>query len=275
VTGGRVDRGSGAGAARATRLTRGAIGIIALLGAAQLALWAGRVSPDLFPLPSAVLGSAVDLVTSGGFLVSVGQTMTSWAEAMAIAVAIAIPAGLLLGTLRVLESVLAPVLEFLRPFPAVVLIPFVLLVVQDDHRTEVLIVGYAAVWPVLINTIYGVRNVDPLAVETLRSFGFSWLAVARRVSLPSAAPFAATGVRIAASLAFVVAVAVELVGTGMNGIGAYTAASESATGDMATLIAVAVWSGLIGLVLNGAAIAVERRAFRWHFIQNDSAGAAL
>jgi len=257
-----------------TRLARGVLSMIALLGAAQLALWAGRVSPEAFPLPSAVLASAVDLATSGDFLASVGQTMTSWAEAMAIAVAVAVPVGLLLGTLRVAESVLAPVLEFLRPFPAVVLIPLVLLVVQDDHRTEVVIVGYAALWPVLINTIYGVRSVDPLAVETLRSFGFSRLAVVRRVSLPSAAPFAATGVRIAASVAFVVAVAVELVGTGMNGIGAFTAATESGSGDMATLIAVAVWSGLIGLVLNEAATAAERKAFRWHFIQNDSDGAA-
>jgi NitT/TauT family transport system permease protein len=215
-----------------------------------------------------VLASAVHLVTSGGFLASVGQTMTSWAEAMAIAIAIAIPVGLLLGTIRAAESVLAPVLEFLRPFPAVVLVPFVLLVVQDDHQAEVVIIAYAAIWPVLINTIYGVRSVDPLAVETLRGFGFGRLSVARRVSLPSAAPFAATGVRIAASLAFVVAVAVELVGTGMNGIGAFTAAAESGTGDMATLIAVAVWSGLIGLALNGAATAIERRAFRWHFMQN-------
>ena len=256
-----------------TRLARGAIGIIALLGAAQLALWAGRVSPDVFPLPSAVLARAASLATSGGFLASVGQTMTSWAEAMAIAVAIAIPAGLLLGTLRVLESLLAPVLEFLRPFPAVVLIPFVLLVVQDDHRTEVVIIVYAAVWPVLINTIYGVRNVDPLAVETLRGFGFSRLAVARRVSLPSAAPFAATGVRIAASLAFVVAVAVELIGTGMGGIGTFAAQEESGSGDMAVMIAIAVWTGLIGLAVNGVFAAAGRRLFRWHFALTATAGA--
>src|SRR5262249_47215063 len=147
-----------------TRLTRGVISVIVLLGAAQLALWAGRVSPDVFPLPSAVLASAADLVTSGGFLASVGQTMTSRPEAVATAVRIAIPAALRLGPLPVLKSVLGPSLEFLRPSPAVVLIPLVLLVVQDDHRTEVVIIGSAAVWPVLINTIYGVRNVDPLAV---------------------------------------------------------------------------------------------------------------
>lgn len=247
------------------RVYRGAAGLVLLFGAAQLALWAARVSPAVFPLPSAVLGSAADLARNSDFLASVGATMAVWAEAMAITVVIAVPAGLLLGTLPWAESALAPVIEFLRPFPAVVLIPLVLLIVQDDMRTQLVIIVYAAVWPVFINTRYGVRNVDPLAKETMRSFGFGPLAVARLVALPSAAPFAATGVRIAASFAFVVAIAVELVGTGMNGIGAFTSQEESGTGDMTVLIAVAVWSGLIGLAVNGVFVTAERRLFRWHY----------
>jgi NitT/TauT family transport system permease protein len=191
--------------------------------------------------------------------------MVVWVTAMAITIVIAVPAGLLLGTVRWAQRALTPLIEFLRPFPAVVLIPLVLLIVQDDTKTEVVVIVYAAIWPVLINTIYGVQGVDQLAKETLRSFGFGPLSIARRVSLPSAAPFAATGVRIAASLAFVVAVAVELVGTGMNGIGAFTAAEESGTGDIAILIAVAVWSGLIGLAINAVFAGAERLAFRWHF----------
>jgi len=139
-----------------------------------------------------------------------------------------------------------------RPVPAVVLVPLVLLIIQDNQRTEIAVVVFASVWPVLINTIYGVRNVDPLAVETLRSFGFGSPSVTRLVSLPSAAPFIATGVRVAASFAFVVAVAVELIGTGMGGIGAFAAQEESGSGDMAVMIAVAVWTGLIGLAVNGA-----------------------
>lgn len=247
------------------RAYRGAAGLVLLFGAAQLALWAGRVSPTVFPLPSAVLVTAAGLVRNGDFLASVGSTMAAWAEAMAITVAIALPVGLLLGTLRWVESAVAPVIEFLRPFPAVVLIPLVLLVVQDNMRTQVVIIVYAAIWPVIINTLYGVRSVDRLAKDTLRSFGFGPLAVAGRVSLPSAAPFAATGVRIAASLAFVVAVAVELAGSGMNGIGAFTNQEENGTGDMATLIAVAVWAGLIGLAINAVFIVAERQAFRWHY----------
>jgi NitT/TauT family transport system permease protein len=250
----------------------GAAGLILLFGAAQLALWAGRVSPATFPLPSAVLASAADLARNGSFLASVGSTMEVWALALAVTVVLAVPAGLLFGSLAWVESALRPVVEFVRPVPAVVLVPLVLLIVQDDLRTEVVIVVLASVWPVLLNTVYGVRNVDPLAKETLRAFGFGPLSVVTRVSLPGTAPFIATGVRIAASFAFVVAIAVELVGTGMPGIGAFSAQEESGAGSLAVLIGIAVWSGLIGLAVNGVFAAAERRLFRWHFALTAASG---
>ena len=254
------------------RVYRGAAGLVLLFGAAQLALWAGRVDPATFPLPSAVLGSAAGLARTGSFLASVGSTMAAWAEAMVIAVVIAVPVGLLLASVPMAEPVVRPVLEFVRPIPAVVLVPLVLLVVQDDQRTQIAVVVFAAVWPVLINTVYGVKSVDPLATETLRSFGFGPLGVVRLVSLPSAAPFIATGVRVAASFAFVVAVAVELIGTGMAGIGAFAAQEENGAGDMAVMLAIAVWTGLIGLAVNAVFITAERRLFGWHFALTSSAG---
>jgi len=254
------------------RFYRGAAGLVVLFGAAQLALWAGRVDPATFPLPSAVLVSAADLARNGSFLASVGDTMATWAEAMAIAVVIAVPAGLLLGSVPWAEPVVRPLIEFVRTVPAVVLVPLVLLIVQDNHRTEVAVVVFASIWPVLFNTVYGVRSVEPLAVETLRSFGFGPLSVARRVSLPSAAPFIGTGVRVAASFAFVVAVAVELVGTGMAGIGTFAVQEESGTGDMKVAIAIAIWAGLIGLAVNAVFVTAERQLFGWHFALTASAG---
>jgi NitT/TauT family transport system permease protein len=243
----------------------GAAGLAAAFGLAQLYVWAGHVDQAAFPLPSTVLGQAVSLARSSAFVAAVGATMAAWGEAMAITVAIAVPAGVLLGALPGVESAVRPVIEFLRPIPSVVLLPLVLLIVPSNLRTEVVVIVFAAVWPVLINTVYGLREVDPAAKETLRSFGFSPLAVAWRVSLPSAAPFIATGIRIAASLAFVVAIAVELVGVGMNGLGAFASQAESGgAGAVAVMIAVAVWAGIIGLALNAVFVGAERRAFRWH-----------
>jgi NitT/TauT family transport system permease protein len=218
----------------------------------------------VFPQPTAVLSSAASMTADGGFWAAVGQTMVTWAEAMAVTIVIAVPLGALLGMLPRVESALHPVLEFLRPVPAVVLFPLIQLIAEDNGSAVVATVALAAVWPVLVNTVYGFREVDPAAKETLRAFGFGPFAVAWHVSLPSAAPFIATGVRIAASLAFVVAIAVELVGTGLNGLGAYAAGEQGAGNALTVLLATALWCGMLGLALNAVFVAAERRAFRWH-----------
>jgi NitT/TauT family transport system permease protein len=246
------------------RIALGATGLIGLLGIAQLAVLLSGANRNTFPLPSSVLGGVVSLAGTTAFWSSFGGTVTAWAEALAVSIVIGVLAGLLLGSFPAVQSALTPVIEFLRPIPSVVLVPTILLIVQDPMRTQVVAIVFAAVWPVLINTIYGVRNVDPVAVATLRSFGFGPLSVAGRVALPSAAPFIATGIRIAASLAFIVAVAVELVTTGVTGLGAYAIVTESGTVDLTPLLALAVWSGLFGLVINGVFTAADRRAFRWH-----------
>jgi len=254
---------------RPGRMTRkiglGLLGVIVLLGLLQVAEGAAGVNQALFPLPSAVLAQTWDLISNGSFWSAVGSTFTPWGEAVVFTIVIAVPLGLIIGSVPVVESALTPIFEFLRPIPAVVIFPLVLLVARDNTRAQVSVVVFSSVWPVLINTVYGLREVDPVAKQTLRSFGFGPLAVALRVSLPSAAPFIVTGIRIAASLAFIVTVAVEIVGTGYDGMGAYAAQSQGAGADITVLLAVAVWAGVIGLAVHGIFTAVERRGFRWHW----------
>lgn len=254
------------------RASLGVAGIVAVFGAAQLAMWAGQVDQAVFPLPSAVLASTADMVSDGTFWSAVIATLGAWAEAVAISIAIAVPVGLLLGSLSWAEYAVRPVIDFARPIPSIALLPLVLLIVQDNAKTEMVVIAFAASWPVLINTVYGLGEVDPLAKQTLRSFGFGPVTVAWRVSLPSAAPFIATGVRIAASIAFVVAIAVELIGSGMNGIGSYLVLAESGTGGIRPILAVAVWGGVLGLIINGVLVTAERRVFRWHHMLTAASG---
>ena len=255
------------------RVSLGALGVLAVLGATELALWANGASPATFPRPTTVLASAARLTVNGGFWAAAGSTMVAWAEAMAITVVIAVPAGALLGLLPRAESALRPVLEFLRPIPSIVLFPLILLIVQDSGRAELAVIAFASVWPVLINTVYGFREVDPAAKETLRGFGFGPLGVAWHVSLPSAAPFIATGVRIAASIAFVVTIAVELIAVGLNGLGAYASQQQGGNNAVTIMLAVAIWCGIIGLILNAVFVTAERRAFRWHHVLSGTAAA--
>lgn len=242
----------------------GALGIVGLAGVGELAGRAGLIDQDLLPLPSTVLARAAGLLADGRFLGDVRTTLTTWMLGLAIAIAVAVPAGALLGALRPVEASVFPLVEFLRPIPSVSLIPLVLLMVHDDLTTKVAVACYAATWPVLINTMYGLRDVDPLAKETLRGFGFGPLSIMWRVQLPSAAPFIATGVRLAASIALVVAVGAELIGGGTAGIGVFILRAGSGGGRPDLMIAATLWAGLLGLAINGLFTGAERRLFRWH-----------
>ncbi|MGE5288795.1 MAG: ABC transporter permease [Micromonosporaceae bacterium] len=251
-------------ALRANRVVRGALGGAAVLAAAEIAVRTGLVDQVLLPPPSVVVARAFGLLANGQFLSDVGATLTAWAYALALTVAIAVPLGVILGAIRWADTTTRPVLEFLRPIPSVTLIPLVLLVMRNDLRTEVAVIVYASLWPVLINTIYGVRDTDPVTRETLRSFGFGPLAVMRRVSVPSAAPFIVTGIRLAASIGLIVAIGAELIGSSGSGVGAFLIEAQSGGGHVDLMLAATLWAGLLGLGLNAAFVRMERRAFPWH-----------
>jgi len=246
------------------RLLCGALGVAGLFCVMEAVGRAELIDPLAFPLASTVLGRAISLLTDGEFLSDVVSTLGAWATGLLLTVAIAVPAGFLLGSLPRVESALRPIVEFLRPIPSIALIPLALAVFSDRFDMKVTLVVYAATWPVLINTMYGLKDVDPLAKETLRAFGFGKPAVLWRVSLPSTAPFIATGVRLASAIALIVAISTELIGGGTHGIGSYVLESAGGVDAKEYVIAAAIWAGVIGLVTNGLFVLAERRLFRWH-----------
>ncbi len=125
-----------------------------------------------------------------------------------------------------------------------------------------LLVVYAAFWQVLIQVLYGVQDVDPVAEETARSYGLGRWARVRHVLWPSALPYVMTGVRLAAAVALVLAVTAELV-VGAPGLGARIAVAQ-ASQAVEEMYALVVVTGLLGLVINVGARSVERRALAWH-----------
>ncbi|MEV6153456.1 ABC transporter permease subunit [Nonomuraea sp. NPDC052129] len=248
------------------RLLRGVVGAAGFLVVGELIIRFG-LSPDLvFPPPSAILYEAVLLLADRDFLMGALTTLTNWALGLLVAVAVAVPAGVLLGALTPMERALRPLLEFLRPIPSVAIIPLAILLIPEDELMKVSVIVYASVWPILINTLYGMHDVDPLAKESLRSFGFGRLSVLGRVSLPSAAPFVATGIRIAAGIALIIAVSAELLAGGVAGLGVFVV--QAGSGNRTDLIMAATfWAGAFGLLANVALQAAERRLFRWRLVR--------
>ncbi|MGP3954721.1 ABC transporter permease [Nonomuraea sp. 3N208] len=245
------------------RLLRGAAGAAGLLAVAELYVRFAIGDAAIFPAPSAILYEAALLLIDPDFLAGVGTTLMNWALGMLIAIGIAVPLGVLLGALPPVERAIRPVLEFMRPIPSVAIIPLAILLIPVDELMKVSVIVYACMWPILINTLYGMHDVDPLAKESLRSFGFGPLAVLARVSLPSTAPFAATGVRIAAGIALILAVSAELLAGGTAGIGVYVVQSSSGN-RMDLMMAATFWAGMFGVLANLLLLSGERRLFHWH-----------
>ncbi|RJL18870.1 ABC transporter permease [Bailinhaonella thermotolerans] len=243
-------------------MLRGAAGVAGLLIAWELVVRTGLVSDKLLPYASTVLVEAVRILGSAEFLTSVAGTMTAWAIGLLYAIAIAVPLGILLGSLPAVEIALRPIVEFLRPIPSVALIPVVTFFAPEALELKVVLIVFASSWPLLINTMYGLRDVDPLAKETLRSFGFGPLAVLYRVSLPSTAPFILTGVRLAAGVALILAISAELLGSGGEGIGIYTIRAGSGA-SLDLVLAATLWTGMLGILINTLLVRAERRLFPW------------
>ncbi|MFE9093467.1 ABC transporter permease [Streptomyces sp. NPDC007264] len=248
---------------RRRELGLGALGVLLAFGVCEAVSRAGIVRESYLPPASRVTARAVELAGDPVFLNGVAATLRAWALGLGLACALAVPAGLLLGSVPVADAAVRAVVEFLRPLPSVALIPLVSLLLGSGTRTEVALITYASVWPVLFNTVYGLGGTDPLAKDTLRAFGFGRLSVLVRVELPATAPFIAAGIRISAAVALVLAVATEILSGFGEGLGIFIAQAESATDGARDVLAGVVWAGGLGLVINEVLERAERRLFPW------------
>ena len=179
---------------------------------------------------------------------------------------ISVPVGILIGTSELAYKMVSPLIEFMRPIPAVALIPLGILLWGQGFPMKVILVAYATTWPILFNTVYGVHDVDPVAVQTVRCFGFRQVAILRHVSLPSAAPFIFTGIRISASIGLIVVIGAELLASADSGIGSYILFVSSSGGHMDLVLAGAAIAGIIGALINSILGAVDRHFFAWRYL---------
>jgi len=261
-----VDAGSGPGSV-ARRLLRGnvaagVLGFAAFLVLLEVVPRTGVVSPDYLPPFSRIAGALGDLVREGGFWTAVGDTLRSWFLGLLIAVALGIVAGFLIGTVPVLREFTASTIEFLRPIPSVALIPLAVLVFGLSMKSTLLLVVYASFWQVLIQVLYGVADVDPVARDTARSFGLGRWARTVHVTWPTALPYVFTGIRLAAAVALILAITAELV-IGIPGLGAEIGVAQQ-SGAVPRMYALVVVTGIFGVIVNVGFRAAERRLLSWH-----------
>lgn len=247
---------------RGGNVALGAAGLAAFLALGEAAPRLGLVKETYFPPTSRIAEALVDEVADPAFWSALGDTLTGWALGLAIASCAGIVVGVLVSIVPYLRDATASTIEFLRPIPSVALIPLAVLLYGTELESVLLLVVYASFWQVLIQTLYGVQDVDPVAEETARSYGLGTWARVRHVLWPTALPYVMTGVRLAAAVALILAITTELV-IGAPGLGRQIAVAQTsqAVPEMYALIVVA---GLLGLLINVGARTVERRALAWH-----------
>ena len=256
-----------------TRVIRGVIGACAVMVLAEMIVRLGIVDSEVVPPISVVLLRSVTLAGDPVFLAGVADTVLAWLVGLVLAVVVAVVVGVVLGSVPWLSTPSRIVVEFLRPIPSVALIPLAILLFTSETEMKISLILYAACWPILLNTLYALQDVDPVAKDAMRSFGFGPLAVLWRVSLPSAAPFVATGVRVSAGIALVVVVsaAARAVARAVSASSSSTRAAPEVTPTL--MLAGAIWAGVLGLLVNALLVQVERGAFRWRFARTERTAA--
>jgi NitT/TauT family transport system permease protein len=242
---------------------RGLVGVLGFLLVWEAFGRSGAVRPELLPPASTVLTTLAGLLVDPAFLTDVLITLGSWAAAVALAVLLAVPSGLVLGSVAPVRTATRSLVEFLRPVPSVALIPLVVVVLGRGPDTTIALAVYAAVWPLLLTTSYAMGEIDPVQTDTARAFGLSTTRRLFTVALPHAAPFVMTALRVSAAIALILVVSSELLGAGTAGIGQFVFAAGSGGGRMDLVLAGTLTVGLIGCAVNAGLETAHRRFFGW------------
>lgn len=245
----------------AARWLTGPLFIAGLLLALEWTVLAGLIKRSLLPPPSVVWDALVQLILSGEFLPPLLETLARLAQGFAIGGLLAIALGLLMGSFRAIHDLLEPLVEFIRPVPKSALIPALILFLGLGEAMKVTSVALAVFFPVLVNTVQGVRGVDPVLIDTARSFGVSRGRVLLRVVLPAALPYIMTGLRVSLGLGLVLATLSEML-AGTGGIG-FIILDTQRSFRVRQMYAWIVILAVVGLALNAIFVALERRLLHW------------
>ena len=222
----------------------------------------GIISPDYLPPFSAIMVALFKEMMTATFWAALSDTLEAWAIGLVISVVAGVVVGIAIGSSHLLRSLTHSTIEFLRPIPSVALIPLAVLLFGSQIQSTLVLVVYASFWPVLIQVLYGVQDVDPVARETARSYGLGTWAQIRYVTWPTTLPYLMTGIRLAAAVALILAITSE-VAIDTQGLGKEISDTQSG-GAVAIMYAYVIVAGIIGVIVNLGARALERHVLAWH-----------
>ena len=222
----------------------------------------GWMESSNWPPFSAVLIAMWDGVKSGEFPLLVGETLSLMLIGYVAGCAAGVVMGLLLGLSSLLNRFFSPLIETFRPIPIAAIVPPLILFLGVDAALKIFVVAFSAFFPVLINTLGGVRDRSEVLRQTARTFRLSPLATLWKIVLPSALPAIFAGLRISLGIALVVTIIAEMI-AGSSGIGYFIVQAQYAM-QPAPMYAGVVWLAIVGYLLNRLILKIERYSLPWH-----------
>lgn len=249
------------------KLAKQSIVILLLLILWEVAPRIGLVDPTFFPPFSKVAESWWGLAVSGDLYVHLQASIFRSLFGFGLAILIAIPLGLLIGWYPLANELLTPVLELFRNTAALALLPVFILLLGIGETSKISIVLFACIFPILLNTINAVRNVDPLLIKSAKSMGLPSYKLFAKVIVPASIPTIFTGIRMAGSSSILVLIAAEMVGA-KEGLG-YLINYSQQNFQIPQMYAGIITIALLGVAINYLLVSLEKKFSRWKTSQNE------
>jgi ABC-type nitrate/sulfonate/bicarbonate transport system permease component len=246
-------------------------GLVVALPAVLFAVWfVATDSSESFYVPPLrrILTAFADTWTPARLRTDVVPSLLRLVAGYLLAAVLGITLGVLIGRYRRLRATLEPVLEFFRAIPPPVLVPVIMLFAGIGNGMKVIVIVSGCVWPILLNTVEGVRAVDGVQIDTARSYGINGLDRLRHLVLPSAGPQIVTGMRQALSIAIILMVISEMFAAS-NGLG-FTIVQFQRSFAIPEMWSGIILLGLIGFVLSELFRLAERRILAWYYGLRDA-----
>ncbi|HEX2888320.1 ABC transporter permease subunit [Vineibacter terrae] len=223
---------------------------------------AGVLSPHVLPAPSKVVGTAVELIAEGRLLGDLGTSLLRAATGFVIGGSIGFSLGTVVGFSRLAEAMLDRTIQMIRAIPFLAILPLVIVWFGVDEGGKIFLVSLGVMFPIYINTVLGIRQVDPKLVELGRVTGLSDWGLVRNIILPGALPSILAGIRYALAVSWLALVVAETIATS-SGIGFLAMDAREFLRVDVIVLAIVIYAG-IGVLSDAIARALERRLLAWH-----------
>lgn len=237
------------------------LSVLLAIAAWQIVGWSGLFPRHLLPWPGSVVRSLVDLLASGELVLHIVTSLLRVAAGFSLAGAVAVPLGILIGWSKVAESLTEPILEILRPIPPIAWIPIAMLWFGLGFKPAVFLIFIGALFPILLNTVAGVRGTPRVLVEAVRTLGASERDILVKVVAPSSMPSIIAGLRVGLGVGWMCLVAAEMTGSS-SGLG-YMIIYYSGILETSSVMVGMLAIGAVGYLMSYAIARIERRLLRW------------